>query len=90
MTFVAFSPPLAIRGAPSTHRRSSWRRLPAFVGQELCGLRFGRDVDFDRKRFSVSRGVAFLPGVAMDEIETKNRRSRTIAIDDVTLAMLKA
>ncbi|MFN3215294.1 MAG: tyrosine-type recombinase/integrase [Acidimicrobiales bacterium] len=57
---------------------------------ELCGLRVGRDLDFDRGLLKVSASVAKLPDSEPTEIPTKNRRVRSIAIDDLTASILRA
>ena len=56
---------------------------------ELCGLRV-RDLDLERGLLEVSSSVAVLKGRVVQEIPTKNRRIRTIAIDDLTSAILRA
>jgi integrase len=56
---------------------------------ELCGLRV-RDLDLERGLLEVSSSVAVLKGRVVKEIPTKNRRIRTIAIDDLTSAILRA
>ncbi len=56
---------------------------------ELCGLRV-RDLDLERGLLEVSSSVAVLKGQVVQEIPTKNRRIRTIAIDDLTSAILRA
>ena len=57
---------------------------------ELCGLRV-RDLDLERALLDVvSTSVAVLKGRVVKEIPTKNRRIRTIAIDDLTSAILRA
>jgi integrase len=56
---------------------------------ELCGLRRERDVDLDAGVMTVSSSVAAVPGESVQEIPTKNRRSRSIALDDLTVSMLR-
>ena len=56
---------------------------------ELCGLRV-RDLDLERGLLEVSSSVAVLKGRVVKEIPTKNRRIRTIAIDELTSAILRA
>jgi len=56
---------------------------------ELCGLRV-RDLDLERGLLEVSSSVAVLKGRVVREIPTKNRRIRTIAIDHLTSAILRA
>ena len=57
---------------------------------ELCALRRGRDLDLDGGLLRVSASVVALPGKPIGEIPTKNRRVRTIAVDDVTVHVLRA
>lgn len=57
---------------------------------ELCGLRRWRDLDLDRGLMRVSASVVLLPGQQMAEIPTKNRRIRTIAVDDLTATILRS
>ena len=57
---------------------------------ELCGLRRWRDLDLERGLLRVSASVAALKGQPIQEIPTKNRRVRTIAIDELTVATLRA
>jgi integrase len=57
---------------------------------ELCGLRSRRDLDLPGKLLTVSSSVVALKGVPMQEIPTKNRRTRTLALDDLTASMLQA
>jgi integrase len=56
---------------------------------ELCGLRV-RDLDLERGLLEVSSSVAVLKGRVVKEIPTKNRRIRTIAVDELTSAILRA
>ena len=55
---------------------------------ELCGLRLGRDVDLDGQVLRVGWSIAALPGRPIEEIPTKNRRVRHVALDDGAVAML--
>ncbi len=55
---------------------------------ELCALRRWRDVDLGRRLLTVSASIVALPNVPMGEIPTKNRRVRTIAIDELTASIL--
>ena len=55
---------------------------------ELCGLRLGRDVDLEGQVLRVGWSIAALPGRPIEEIPTKNRRVRHVALDDGTVAML--
>jgi integrase len=57
---------------------------------ELCGLRWDRDVDLEHRVMRVSASVTKLRGRPIEEIPTKNRRERTLAIDDFTAAILRA
>ncbi|MGE0307069.1 MAG: tyrosine-type recombinase/integrase [Acidimicrobiia bacterium] len=57
---------------------------------ELCGLRRWRYLDLERGLMRVSSSVVALPGQPLDEIPTKNRRVRTLAIDGLTAAILRA
>ena len=57
---------------------------------ELCGLRRRRDLDLDGGMLTVSSTVVALPQAAVEEIPTKNRRVRTIALDDLTVSILRA
>ena len=57
---------------------------------ELCALRRTRDVDWDRRLLKVSASIVALKDVPRQEIPTKNRRERMLALDDLTLSMLRA
>lgn len=57
---------------------------------ELCALRRDRDIDWQRRRVTVAWSIVVLPGQAVQEIPTKNRRARPVALDDVTHSMLRA
>lgn len=57
---------------------------------ELCALRASRDVDFVAGVVTVSATVVALPGAGIQEIATKNRRVRTVAIDGLTASILQA
>jgi integrase len=57
---------------------------------ELCAVRRQRDVDWDRGLLTVSASIVVLKDVPLQEIPTKNRRQRTLALDELTLAMLRA
>ena len=57
---------------------------------ELCGLRRLRDLDLVGGVVTVSSTVVALPNVAVEEIPTKNRRVRTIALDDLAVSILAA
>jgi integrase len=57
---------------------------------ELCALRRSRDLDLERGLLRVSASIANLAGQPLTEIPTKNRRVRTLALDDLTVAILRA
>ena len=57
---------------------------------ELCAVRRQRDIDWDRGLLTVSASIVSLRGVPLREITTKNRRQRTLALDDLTLSILRA
>lgn len=57
---------------------------------ELCAIRRWRALDLDSRVLSVSASIAKLPGEPLGEISTKNRRTRTIALDELTVAILRA
>jgi integrase len=57
---------------------------------ELCALRRQRDVDWDRGLLKVSASIVVLKDVPLQEIPTKNRRERNLALDELTLSMLRA
>jgi integrase len=57
---------------------------------ELCALRRSRDLDLERGLLRVSASVVKMPGEPVQEIPTKNRRTRTLALDDLTVAILRA
>ena len=57
---------------------------------ELCALRRTRDVDWDRRLLKVSASIVVLKDVPLHEIPTKNRRERMLALDELTLSMLRA
>ena len=63
---------------------------PGIRRAELCGLRCDRDVDLEHRVMKVSGSVTKLSGRPIEEIPTKNRRERTLAIDDFTAAILRA
>ena len=56
---------------------------------ELCGMRRCRDLDLERGLLRVSASVSSKSG-SIEEIPTKNRRVRTIAIDDLTVSCFRA
>ena len=57
---------------------------------ELCAVRRRRDVDWERGLLSITASIVVLKDVPLQEIPTKNRRGRTIALDDLTMSMLRA
>ena len=57
---------------------------------ELCALRRTRDLDLERGLLRVSASVVKMPGEPLREIPTKNRRTRTLALDELTVAILAA
>ena len=57
---------------------------------EICALRRQRDVDWDRRLLKVSASIVVLKDVPLQEIPTKNRRERVLALDELTLTMLRA
>lgn len=57
---------------------------------EICALRRWRDLDLERGLLRVSASIAKLPGQPVEEIPTKNRRVRTLALDELTVAILRA
>jgi integrase len=57
---------------------------------ERCALRRRRDVDWERSLLKVSASIVVLKGVPLQEIPTKNRRERLLALDELTLSMLQA
>jgi integrase len=56
---------------------------------EICAIRRKRDVDFEQKLLNVEFSIAALPRQAPIEIPTKNRRVRTVALDDATVKVLQ-
>ena len=57
---------------------------------ELCALHRRRDVDWERRLLKVSASIVVLKDVHLQEIPTKNRRERIVALDELTLSMLRA
>ncbi len=55
---------------------------------ELCALRRRRDIDWERGTARVGYSIVALPGEAPQEVPTKNRRVRYVALDPLTLSML--
>lgn len=67
-------------------------RLAAATGArrgELCGLRW-RSVDFAGRALLISRGVVLGPAGEVVEKDTKTHAARRIALDRVTVELLKA
>jgi len=56
---------------------------------EICALKRDRDIDWERGIIMVTRSIVVLPREAPKEIPTKNRRARPVAVDDLTLSMLR-
>ncbi|MFT3854989.1 MAG: site-specific integrase [Ilumatobacteraceae bacterium] len=56
---------------------------------ELCALRRS-GIDWEKRLLTVSASMVMLKGVPLQEIPTKNRRERVLALDDFTLAALRA
>jgi len=56
---------------------------------EICAIKRDRDVDWDRSILTVTRSIVVLPRTAPAEIPTKNRRIRLVALDELTLSMLR-
>jgi integrase len=56
---------------------------------ELCALRRRRDVDWDSGVLTVAWSIFDRPGLPQQEIPTKNRRARPVALDDETLRHLR-
>jgi integrase len=56
---------------------------------EICAIKRDRDVDWDRSILTVTRSIVVLPRTAPAEIPTKNRRIRPVALDELTLSMLR-
>ncbi|MGI9028627.1 MAG: tyrosine-type recombinase/integrase [Ilumatobacteraceae bacterium] len=57
---------------------------------ELCALRRQRNVNWDRGLLTVTASIAEIKDVPLHEIPTKNRRVRSLALDDLTLSILRA
>jgi integrase len=86
----------ALITAAELSRRPEYARailLAATTGvrrAELCALRRGRDLDLERGRLHVTASVVQLKDVPIQEIPTKNRRVRTIAVDELTVMIIRA
>ena len=57
---------------------------------ELCALRAKRDIEWETANVTIAWSILVLPGRAPEEIPTKNRRDRRVALDDITLSLLVA
>jgi integrase len=55
---------------------------------ELCALK-RNDIDWDRSVLTVARSIVVLSGRVVDEIPTKNRRARPVALDNLTLGKFR-
>jgi integrase len=55
---------------------------------ELCALRRRRDIDWEHGTARVAWSIVAIPGQPLEEIPTKNRRVRHVALDSFTLSML--
>lgn len=55
---------------------------------ELCGLRVGRDIDLDARVLRVGWSIAVFPGKPIEEIPTKNRRVRQVALDERSVEII--
>ncbi len=56
---------------------------------EICAIKRDRDIDWDRSILTVTRSIVVLPRTPPAEIPTKNRRIRPVALDELTLSMLR-
>ena len=57
---------------------------------ELCALRRRRDIDWEQGTARVAWSIVAVPGQALEECPTKNRRVRHVALDDLTVSMLRS
>jgi integrase len=55
---------------------------------EICAIRRNRDIDWDRRLLTVQASIAVRSAEPI-EIPTKNRRARTVALDDATVGILR-
>lgn len=55
---------------------------------ELCGLRRS-DVDFENLTLTIRRSIVALPRAEPAEIPTKNRQTRTVALDNASARLLR-
>ncbi len=83
-----------IEGARASRRPDKARAMfvSATTGRrraEICALRRDRDIDWERGTMTVSCSILDPKGKPLDEIPTKNRRTRPLALDEPTLAMLR-
>ena len=56
---------------------------------ELCGLRRGRDIDLENRVLNVGWSIAVFPGKPIEEIPTKNRRVRQVALDERSIEIIR-
>jgi integrase len=86
---------MALIDAAHASRRPEYARamlVAATTGlrrAELCALRRQRDVDWDRGVLTIAWSILDLPGRRFEEIPTKNRRVRRIAVDEQTMTVLR-
>ena len=57
---------------------------------ELCAVRCNRDIDWSARALIVGHNIVDLPHRPVEERSTKNRRVRPVALDDFTLALIRA
>lgn len=57
---------------------------------ELCALPLARDIDWETGTATVAWSILELPRRPLTEIPTKNRRERRVALDELTMGMLRA
>ena len=57
---------------------------------EICALRRTRDIDWDRGIARVAFSIVSIAGEPLQEVPTKNRGVRHLALDDFTLSVLRA
>ena len=86
---------MALIDAAHASRRPEYARamlVAATTGlrrAELCALRRQRDVDWDRGVLTIAWSILDVPGRRFEEIPTKNRRVRRIAVDEQTMTVLR-
>jgi integrase len=56
---------------------------------EICGLRTKRDLDWERSEIKVGWSIVQLGSKPPEEIPTKNRRVRRVALDEASAARLR-